>query len=184
MPTGIVFTQVKMEEILEEKEQKNVNRGRLHFEVLMTDKLLYDYMIHHAYTHFSGILSVCFAALGFMFFAKTHEIMYLALAVLLVLYLPINLGYRAKVQMMNPVFKKPIIYDIDEDGIRISQDETVNMAEWGMCEKVISTRQSIVVYTGKNNATIFPRKVLGDELAAFLAMTAEHVGPKKMKVRY
>ena len=168
------------EEMLENTEDKSA----LCLSVQMTDKILYDYLIHHAYTHFPGIMSVCFAVLGLLFYARTSEIIYLALAVLLIFYLPVNLGYRAKVQMMSPVFKEPIDYEVSEAGIRMRQNEAESLATWDMIEKAVSTKKSIVMYTGKNSATIFPREALGDDLTAFLSIAAAGMKPGRMKVRF
>ena len=51
----------------------------LSFPVQMNASLLYDYLIHHAYTGSSGILGTCFGILGLIAYAKTHFILYLIL---------------------------------------------------------------------------------------------------------
>lgn len=181
---GVVVMEADKEVGSEAEIKAEDKEPDMHFEILMNDKILYDYLVYHNYSKFSGILSVCFGVLGLLFFAKTMEPVYLALAILLILYLPINLKYRSKVQMMNSVFKKPLVYDIGEKGITVSQDDVVTCAEWDKCTKAVSTRQSIVVYTGKRNACIFPRKQLGENLPGLLALLGKYMDPKKMKVRY
>ncbi len=175
-------TEEKKEE--QENTEEIASPSELRFTVNMTSKVLYDFLLYHAYTKVSGILSVCFGAAGVIFYFRFGEIMYLALGVLLILYLPVNLWYRSKVQMMNPVFKKPITYDISADGISVFQDGESGKVSWDQCTKAVSTKQSIIVYTGKLNASIFPRKELGDDLSALMALIGKYMEPKRVKIRF
>ena len=52
---------------MSEEKNKSVS-----FDVTMDSKILYDYMINHAYTGSSGILGTCFGVLGILFFLKTN----------------------------------------------------------------------------------------------------------------
>ena len=85
---------------------------------------------------------------------------------------------------MNPVFKKPITYDISADGISVFQDGESGQVSWDQCTKAVATKQSIIVYTGKLNASIFPRKELGDDLPALMALIGKYMEPKKVKIRF
>lgn len=154
------------------------------FTVHMTAGILYDYMINHAYSGASGILGTCFGFLGIIFYLKTNFVLYLILGIVLVLYLPINLKYKSFVQMkMTESFQKPLEYQINQDGITVAQDGQEESVPWSQCCKAVSTKQSIVVYTGKQNASIFPRKDLADHLPALVATIAENMDPKKIKIR-
>lgn len=165
---------------MSEEKNKSVS-----FDVTMDSKILYDYMINHAYTGSSGILGTCFGVLGILFFLKTNYVLYLIIGAVLILYLPINLRYRAALQMQNvESFKKPLHYNVDENGITVSQDDTTQQVAWEQCTKAVSTKQSIVVYTGKANASIFPRKQLEDCLPALIAVIAENMEPGKVKIRF
>ena len=50
--------------------------------------------------------------------------------------------------------------------------------------KAISTSKSIIVYTSKVSATIFPRKQLGEDVVKVIEMVSTHMPPKKVKIRY
>ncbi len=157
----------------------------LSFDISMSSKILYDYMVNHAYSGSSGILGTCFGFLGIIFYAKTGYILYLIIGVVLLFYLPVNLRYRAALQMQNvESFKKPLHYEVDENGITVSQGEVTETVGWEQCTKAVSTKLSIVVYTGKANATIFPRKQLEDKLPVLIATIAENMEPQKVKIRF
>lgn len=154
-------------------------------DVNMNAGVLYDYMLNHAYSGASGILGTCFGFLGLVFFARTHFPLYLIMGLLLIFYLPVHLRYRAAVQMQaTETFKKPLHYVVNVNGISVSQEEQTQRVAWEQCLKAVSTRKSIVVYTGKNNATIFPRADLGEYTAALIAVIAENMDPKRVKIRY
>ncbi|MBR6158592.1 MAG: YcxB family protein [Lachnospiraceae bacterium] len=172
------------ETMQEQAEQEPEAEVELSFPVQMSASLLYDYLIHHAYTGSSGILGTCFGILGLIAYAKTHFILYLILGIVLILYLPVNLRYRASLQMLQPVMKQPLNYEFSEKGFTVSQGETRQSVRWEQCTKAVSTSLSIVVYTGKNNASVFPRKQLGGQLTDLLAVIAKYMDPKKVKIRY
>lgn len=159
--------------------------SELRVTVQMTAGVLYDYMIRHAYTGAAGILGTCFGFLGLLVFARTGGFLYLIMGIVLILYLPVVLAKNAAVQMkLNPVYKKPLVYDFDADGVHVTQGETSQSLAWEQCTKAVSTGKSILLYTGKNNASIFPRKDLGEDATALIAILAKYMDPKKMKIRF
>lgn len=171
----------------EQSKNENAKAKRISFDVHMNQDVLYDYMVHHAYTGAGGILGTCFGFMGIMAFFQADERnwLFLIIGLILIFYLPINLKYKAFMQMkLTEEFKKPLHYEIGAEGIQISQDDTVQAVEWSQCYKAVSTRLSIVVYTGKRNASVFPRKDLGDNLPSLIAVIAENMDPKKVKIRF
>lgn len=154
-------------------------------DVHMNAGVLYDYMLSHAYSGASGILGTCFGFLGIVAFARTHFPLYLIMGILLIFYLPVHLRYRAAMQMqMTESFKQPLHYVVDREGISVSQGEQTECVAWEQCLKAVSTRKSIVVYTGKKNATVFPRADLGEYTAALIAVIVENMEPRRVKIRY
>lgn len=163
------------------------NTKSVSFDVHMNRAVLYDYMVHHAYSGAGGILGTCFGFLGIIMFFQGQEKnwLFLIIGLLLLFYLPVNLKYKSFMQMkLTEEFKKPIHYDVTSEGITISQDDKEQSVPWAQCYKAVSTRLSIVVYTGKRNASVFPRADLGDRLPALIAVIAENMEPKKVRIRY
>ncbi|MCR5119886.1 MAG: YcxB family protein [Lachnospiraceae bacterium] len=168
---------------MEEKELES-NDG-LKITANMSTAVLYDYMVHHSYTSAEGILGTCFGVLGLIIFAKTQYPLYLLIGLVLIFYLPVNLRYRAALAMhKNPAFKKPLEYSFGREGFTVRQGEESGEISWDKCTKAVSTRLSIVIYTGKKNASILPRKDIGDDLGELISCISEHMDQRKIRIRF
>ena len=77
-----------------------------------------------------------------------------------------------------------ISYELNEEGIRISQDEQSVLNEWGDFRKAVSTGQSVILYVTKVRALIFPRESLGEQYAAAVQMISTHMPAKKVNIRH
>ena len=164
---------------LEEKE--------IEFEVKMNSSVLFDYLINHAYSGASGILGTCMGTVGILLFVKMgmQAILYLIFGIIIILYLPITLWLKSKqLMVLNESFKSPLAYTVNADGITVSQGDEKQSIEWDKCIKAVSTKQSIVLYTGKNNASVFPRKQLGEQLPVLISVISAYMDPKKVKIRF
>lgn len=62
-----------------------------------------------------------------------------------------------------PVFKEPLHYKMTEEGVEVSQKETQQFQKWEDMYRAVSTGKSLILYTDKTHASIFPRKDLGRE---------------------
>ena len=102
----------------------------------------------------------------------------------LLLYLPWVLFIKSRQQILNnPVFKETLHYRLDEDGLTITQGEAEEKQGWGDMHKAVSTGRSIILYTSKANATIFPKRQLGDQKTAVVEMISTHMPPARVKIR-
>jgi len=167
-------------------ENEELNK-RIEFDITIDKGTLYDFLVYHAYSTSTGLIGTCFGSLGILGFISSNceNFLFLILGLVLIVYTPVSLKLQAsKTVQLNPVYKNPLHYVIDENGITVSQGETTTTAGWDQCRKAVSTRLSILVYTGKKNASIFPRKQLGDRLTAVLAVMANYIEPSKMRVKY
>ena len=145
---------------------------------------LYDYLLMHTYNSSSGIVGSCVGALFVVVFFMTGKIPCLLTGILLLVYLPWTLFIKSKQQVLNnPVFKQPLHYVLDEEGITISQGEAETKQSWQDMVKAVSTGRSIIVYTSRVNATIFPRKQMGERTADVIRMISTHMDPKKVKIK-
>ncbi len=85
--------------------------------------------------------------------------------------------------LSNPAFKETLHYVLDEEGIHVSQNDTEEMQRWEDMVKAVSTGRSIIVYTSRMNACIFPKRELGDETAQVIQIISTHLPAKKVKIR-
>ena len=109
---------------------------------------------------------------------------YLIAGIVLIAYLPCTLFVRANKQIVNnPAFKEALHYKLTDDGISVSQGENEETQSWESCYKAVSTSRSIILYTSKSTASIFPKKDLGEKKDAVIKMISTHKTPRKVKIR-
>ncbi len=156
----------------------------IEFDVKMNSSVLYDYMLHHAFNSFSGILGAAMGALLIIAFFGNHYMIYLICGLILMAFQPVALFFKSKKQMVdNPVYKNPIHYLLNDEGITVSQGETVQTVSWRDISKATSSPKSIILYTGKIRAWIFPRKDLGEDSYKVIEIISTHVPAKYVRIR-
>ncbi len=145
---------------------------------------LYDFMLMHSYNQLSGLMGSILGALMIIVALNTKKWILLVGGVVLLLYLPWILFIKSRQQIVaNPVFQEPLHYVLDENGITISQGESVTTQSWEDMVKAVSTNKSIIVYTSRVNATIFPKNQMGDKKTAVIEIISTHMPPKKVRIR-
>lgn len=145
---------------------------------------LYDYMLMHTYSSASGVLGSTVGALLILLAIGTQRWAFIVLGIILLLYLPWTLFIKSRRQVLtNPSFQKPLHYVLDDAGITISQGEDSVQYPWEELYKAVSTGRSIIVYTSRVNATIFPKKQMEDKRAGVIEMISTHMSPNKVKIR-
>lgn len=154
------------------------------FEVKMTSKVLYDYLLHHMYTSLTGIFGTMVGILLVANFILNHSMVSLILGLVIIAYLPWTLFLKSKQQMLNtPAFQKPLHYKMTDAGVEVSQGDEMQLQKWETMVKAISTRGSIILYTSKVNASIFPRKDLQELTPNVIEMLSTHMPPNKLKIK-
>ena len=157
---------------------------KIEFDVQMTVSKMYDYMLYHTFRSFSGIMGEVVGIMLIACYFASHKILYLLAGIVVVLYLPIALYINAKKQvMLNPVFKTPLHYILDEEGITVSSGDATDSQKWSDMHKAVSTGKSLIIYTNKINACIFPKSDLGNKLADVIKMISTHMDAKKVVIR-
>ncbi len=155
------------------------------FDVKITSGILYDYMLRHTYYSTSGLIGTIVGALMIVWFFADGSVAFLIAGLLVLLYLPWTLFIKSKQQALNtPAFKQPLHYKMTDEGIEVSQGEDVQQLNWDSMHKAVSTSKSIILYTSRVSASIFPRKDLGDTTPKVIEMISTHMPPKKVKIRY
>jgi hypothetical protein len=145
---------------------------------------LYDYTLRHAYNSPSGLMGSILGAVMIIAGVMQQAWIFVIGGAALLLYLPWTLFIKSRQQALsNPVFKEPLHYVLDENGITISQGEVSTTQGWDDMVKAVSTPRSIIVYTSRVNATIFPKSQLGDMKDAVIEIISTHMPPNKVKIR-
>lgn len=145
---------------------------------------LYDYNLRHAYNSPAGLMGSILGAIMVIVGAVSATWIFVIGGILLLVYLPWTLFIKSKQQALsNPAFKEPLHYVLDDDGITISQGEVSTTQDWDDMVKAVSTSRSIIVYTSRVNATIFPKSQLGDKKSSVIEVISTHMPPNKVKIR-
>lgn len=156
----------------------------IEFDVNVTPGVLYDYMLQHTYTSASGLIGAVAGALMIVAYFSGASILCLIAGIVVLAYLPWTLFLKSRQQYLsNPAFKKPLHYKLTEEGIEVSQGEEVQAQKWEDMHKAVSTPKSLILYTSPVNASIFPKKDLGEKAAGVIAIISTHMPPKKVKIR-
>ena len=157
----------------------------LEFDVMMSKGVLYDYLLRHSYSSAVGLLGSCFGAFGIIMFFCYGGWLYLIMGIIVLVYLPVTLYQKSNMVMLtNPAYKRPLKYRFTEKGFTVSQEEARSSIEWSGCRKAVSTKKSIIIYTGKNNASIFPREQIPGGASSLIGVIARYMEPKRIKIRY
>lgn len=156
----------------------------IEFDVKIDAGVLYDYMLHHTYNSAAGILGTVVGALMIVAFSMGRGVLFLIAGIVVLAYLPWTLFIKSRQQaLLTPAFKKPLHYKLDDEGITVSQDDSEEKQEWGQIYKAVSTGKSIIVYTSKVNASIFPKRDLGESRVKVIEIISTHMPPSKVKIR-
>jgi hypothetical protein len=145
---------------------------------------LYDYMLMHAYNSPAGLVGSTFGAILIVFAIATKQWIFIVLGLVMLLYLPWTLFLKSRSQILsNSSFQEPLRYTLDEEGLTVSQGEAQEKMAWKDMHKAVSTGRSIILYTSRINATIFPKRQLGEQRTAVIEIISTHMPPGKVKIR-
>lgn len=165
--------------------------NKIELDVKMTFEDMYRFNLYHVYHNSQGILSVLLAVMIALLSVMTwgdknvaYNILYLAAAVLLLLYVPFTLRSKVKKQMKNTeVYQNPIHYTFDETGITTSfGDQSVSMP-WKQLYKIVSTKRMVLLYGGRIRANVVPRDQLGDSYDALYELAKAHMDSYRFKMK-
>lgn len=156
----------------------------IEFDVKMTPGALYDYMLFHTYTSPAGLIGAVAGALLVTAFFMGAGVLCLIAGIIILVYLPWTLFLKSRQQFLaNPAFKIPLHYKMTDEGIEVSQNGEVQSQKWEDMFKAVSTPKSLIVYTSRINASIFPKKDLQENTTAVIKMISTHMPPKKVRIR-
>ncbi|EOS76567.1 hypothetical protein C819_01839 [Lachnospiraceae bacterium 10-1] len=154
------------------------------FDVKITPGVLYDYMLYHTYTSASGLIGAVTGALLVVAFFMGSGVLCLIAGIVILAYLPWTLFVKSRQQYLaNSAFKESLHYRLTEEGMEVSQKGEAQSQKWEEMHKAVSTPRSLIIYTSPVNASIFPRKDLGEKAPLVIEIISTHMSPKKVKIR-
>ena len=154
------------------------------FDVHMTVAALYDYNMYYTYTSASGIIGTAAGACFLLVYFAERNIYLLVAALLLILYSPITLFYRSFKQVkLNPIYKNALHYKMNDEGVVVSTGEEELAVTWDEMYKARSSNQSIMLYTSKKSAWIFPKSEVKEHRVKIIEMISTHMPPQKVNIK-
>ena len=154
------------------------------FDVNMTCGKMYDYMLRHTFTSFAGIVGELLGIALVVGFFAYGQWLYLILGIVCVFYQPVALYMRARRQVKtNPVFSKPLHYRLDDNGITVTSGEDSDTLSWDKMYRAVSTSRSVIVYTNRINACIFPKDDMGAGKDDAVKIISTHMDAKQVNIR-
>ena len=153
------------------------------FEVKMTDKIMYDFLLYHTYTHMSGLLGAMIGVLalgmGINYMLSGDSMAAMPAFILAALFLV------AKTQVQRTkMFQKPLEYELSEEGVTVRQGELEVTNKWEDFSKAVSTNRAVILYVTRMRALIFPRESMEEQYEAAVKMISTHMPPKNVKIRH
>ena len=156
----------------------------IEFDVKISAGDLYDYNLKYTYGKFINIFAeiVGFLAVVYGIYSANYPLAIIGFFV--VVYLPVTLWIRSsQTALLTPAFKEPLHYALSDEGITVSQKESSETVEWDKCLKAVSTSRSILVFTSKTSASIFPRKQLGDKVVPLIQCISRNMSPDRVNIK-
>ena len=156
----------------------------------MTPKIMYDFMMYHTYRSFSGIFGIILGIAAFVMFGTTlgktdlsYSIVYCLFGVWFIVYLPVSLYTKSKRQVeKSEVFKNPVTYILNDEGIEIVQGEEKAQCGWKNILKVYSSKKNVLIYSGKRNAFVLPKEAIGEQYDTLVTLVQKNMPKKKVKL--
>lgn len=168
------------------EEQKKIE-----VDVKMTFEDMYRFNLYHTYHSSQGILSVVLACMIALIAVLTwgekdvvYNVLYLFFAVVLVLYVPLNLRAKAKRQFKaSEALGEAIHYTFDENGITTRLGEQQVTMPWKQLYKIVSTKRMVLLYGGRIRANVIPRNQLGDNYETLYELAKSHMDAYRFKMK-
>lgn len=161
--------------------------------VHMTKEALFDFLMFHAYSKFSGflvnILGFAVAFMGIILYisdkASTLNLcFYLGAAFLFLGYTPLQLKRRAAGQMkINPQYAQDVDYTFSDEGILMERGNMQETYQWSKIQKAVVTPKTIGIYYEPERALIIPKQDFGEQFTGIFQLIAMNLGASRLQMR-
>lgn len=154
------------------------------FETKLSAKDIFKFSLAYTYMGFSGILAIAMVIIGIYMcvigVAQDKGASYIGMGIMMIaLFIVVNplmLYSKAKKQVMtNPVYQKPSVYEMKEEGIYVEIGDDSGTITWDRIQKVRHFMGMNVLYTGKQQAFVFPDEAMGEQKDEIMEFVKTHV---------
>ena len=152
------------------------------FDAEITDKDMYRFLLNNTYRRFTGVVWIIFTCVVIFITAYTWGTIGIGYSLIMVLLAalyaanPIMLYFKAKSQIKNTSsFHKPLSYTLDDEGIKVSQDDVSDAVMWDEIWKIVRYGKEVIVYVSSVRAFIWPVRCIEDKYDDIVSITSEHM---------
>ena len=146
-------------------------------------KDLYHFLMSYNYKSFGGIFGVLISIVCLIYLAISFQdngsganLLFLFLGLLFTVLQPLMLFQKAAQQATtSPAFREPLEYELNEEGIVISQKSEKVPVSWDAIVKVVEDKKQILIYTSRVNACIWPKEQFEDQVEEVKEMISSSV---------
>lgn len=161
------------------------------FQVQMTVKAMFQYLLYHTYMNISGMLSIPLGGLCYylgytgMISGDTNKMLvFYFLGTMLIFINPIMLWSKAAKQVKNtPMFKEPIAYELDDKGITISQNGQSHSVPWDEVAKIVETKDTVIIYISRIRAFIITKESLEGQKEEVYDVLRTNINDRRNKLK-
>ena len=161
------------------------------FDIKLTPKDLFRFNMFQTYTTTQGPTSIILAIIVIVMSVVSfrdgqigYGLLYIAAAVLFVVYIPGSLWGRAKAALKkNEVLAGTLHYQVSEKGIEVFQGEDSGLLPWDAIYKMVSNQKQVLIYSNRVNAYIIPREQLGDKYDALKEIARKQLPNYRLRMK-
>lgn len=161
--------------------------------VKMKDAYIYDLLLFHVYSKFSGflvnLLGLSVLIIGGLRLGKgdltlLQAAFYLLGGFFILAYTPFTLKRQAKRVIKNEKYQNDLVYNFDDQGIRETlTDESETCFGWEQIKKAIATPKCIAFYTSETEALIIPKECFGDSFGPIMNLVVKNMTMDRIFIR-
>lgn len=163
----------------------------IEFDIKITDKDMYRFNMHHAYTGFQGIFATVIGIAVLIVACVTlgkvdtvYTLLYFLFGIIFLIYTPVSLWMRSKRQMLvSPVLKETLHYSVDEQGVHVSVGEQTADLKWDMIYKIVTTKSNLLIYSTRVNAYVIPLEQLGSRYEAVKKLAEQKLEKYRLRMK-
>lgn len=135
------------------------------FSILIKPADLSNYLFYHTYSRVSGFIGIFISLAALVILATNYQnndplknIFLIVCGALFTVIQPIQLKMQAaKLVKLNPTYKSPFEYILNQDGLKVKQNDEEVVVPWDGILVVKETSKAIFVYTSPVAAFIGPK---------------------------
>ena len=159
--------------------------------VQLTEDTLYDFILFHTYSRFSGFitnilgLAVAFMGIILIVTKKTDFLgfsYYIVAAAAFLCFTPLRIKLNTrKLLQKNDSFREPCEYCFCDEGIKKIQSGAETLYSWESVQKIVATPKTIGIYLTTDEALIVPKFAFENRFMNVMQIVAQHVTREKVK---